>query len=187
MLSKTRPAGWLEGACRVQVEGLTGHPEALSYPYDTCLWAGNIPRMGKHGQDWWRYEQTAYYVDGLLRLGYAIGDESFIKKGEANVNYMIENAATDGHLGHPSLWDTKRYELKNGYDMWPFAVFFRAVKAKYEAAPDKRILDALTRNFLLLTKGTPLGVINWELATLVLAMISHWQHSTVRRYESDAA
>jgi hypothetical protein len=110
--------------------------------------------MGKHGQDWWRYEQTDYYVDGLLRLGYAIGDESFIKKGEANVNYMIENAATDGHLGHPSLWDSKRYKLKNGYDMWPFAVFFRAVKAKYEAAPDKRILDALTRNFLLLMKGT---------------------------------
>ena len=30
MLTKTRPAGWLEGACRVQAGGLTGHPEALS-------------------------------------------------------------------------------------------------------------------------------------------------------------
>ena len=45
--------------------------------------------MGTHGQDWWRYEQTAYYVDGLLRLGYAIGDEAFIKKGEE------ETAGTD--------------------------------------------------------------------------------------------
>ena len=43
MLSKTRPAGWLQGACRLQAEGLTGHPEAFSYPYDTCLWAGTIP------------------------------------------------------------------------------------------------------------------------------------------------
>ena len=33
MLSKTRPVGWLGEACRVQAEGLTGHPEALSYPY----------------------------------------------------------------------------------------------------------------------------------------------------------
>ena len=89
MLSKTRPAGWLGEACKLQSEGLTGHPEALSYPYDTCLWDGEIPRMGTHGQDWWRYEQTAYYTDGLLRLGYAIGDEAFIKKGEE------ETAGTD--------------------------------------------------------------------------------------------
>ena len=152
MLSKTRPAGWLAGACRVQAEGMTGHPEALSYPYDTCLWAGEIPRMGKHGQDWWRYEQTAYYVDGLLRLGYALGDETLIKKGEENVNYTIAHASPDGHLGHPSLWDATRYKLKNGYDMWPFAVFFRAMKAKYDAAPDGRIPAALQRNFLLYGK-----------------------------------
>lgn len=149
MLAKTRPAGWLASACKLQAEGLTGHPEALSYPYDTCLWAGVIPRMGKHGQDWWRYEQTAYYVDGLLRLGYALGDEAFIKKGEANVDWTLAHAAPDGHLGHPSLWDAANYKLKDGYDMWPFAVFFRAMKAKYEAAPDERILQALTRNFLL--------------------------------------
>ena len=148
MLSKTRPAGWLGEACKLQSEGLTGHPEALSYPYDTCLWDGEIPRMGTHGQDWWRYEQTAYYVDGLLRLGYAIGDEAFIKKGEENVDYTLEHAAPDGHLGHPSLWDATRYKLKNGYDMWPLAVFFRAMKAKYDAAPDERIPAALQRNFL---------------------------------------
>ena len=148
MLSKTRPAGWLGETCKLQSDGLTGHPEALSYPYDTCLWAGEIPRMGKHGQDWWRYEQTAYYADGLLRLGYATGDESFIKKGEENIDYTLEHAAPDGHLGHPSLWDATRYKLKNGYDMWPLAVFFRAMKAKYDAAPDERIPAALRKNFL---------------------------------------
>ena len=148
MLSKTCPAGWLGEACKLQSEGLTGHPEALSYPYDTCLWAGEIPRMGRHGQDWWRYEQTAYYVDGLLRLGYATGDESFIKKGEENIDYTLEHAAPDGHLGHPSLWDATRYKLKNGYDMWPLAVFFRAMKAKFDAAPDERIPAALRKNFL---------------------------------------
>ena len=133
MLSKTRPAGWLARACKTQSEGLTGHPEALSYPYDTCLWAGVIPRMGKHGQDWWRYEQTAYYTDGLLRMGYATGDAAFVKKGEAGVDYTLEHASPDGFLGHPSLWDKKGYKLKNGYDMWPMAVFFRAMKAKYDA------------------------------------------------------
>ena len=152
MLSKTRPAGWLECVCRLQAEGLTGHPEALSYPYDTCLWAGTIPRMGTHGQDWWRYEQTAYYTDGLLRLGYALGDKSFIEKGEAGVGYTLDNVSPEGYLGSACLWDAKNFQLKKGYDMWPLAVFFRAMKAKYDAAPDERIPAALARYFLLYSK-----------------------------------
>ena len=148
LLSKTRPAGWLAEVCRLQADGLGGHPEALSYPYDTCLWNGNIPRMGKHGQDWWRYEQTAYYTDGLLRLGYATGNAAFIEKGEAGIAYTLDHASPDGYLGHPSLWDAQNYKLKDGFDMWPLAVFFRAMKAKYDAAPDARIPAALQRNFL---------------------------------------
>ena len=148
MLSKTRPAGWLARACKTQSEGLTGHPEALSYPYDTCLWAGEIPRMGKHGRDWWRYEQTAYYTDGLIRMGYATGDAAFIKKGEDGVNYTLDHASPDGYLGHPCLWDSKKYRLNSGFELWPFAVFFRAMKAKYDATGDKRIPAALARYFL---------------------------------------
>ena len=148
LLSRTRPAGWLAEVCQLQADGLGGHPEALSYPYDTCLWNGNIPRMGEHGQDWWRYEQTAYYTDGLLRLGYATGNAAFIEKGVAGIEYTLGHVSPDGYLGHPSLWDAKNYKLKNGYDMWPLAVFFRAMKAKYDAAPDERIPAALQRNFL---------------------------------------
>ena len=149
MLSKTRPAGWLGEACKVQAEGMTGHPEALSYPYDTCLWAGSIPRMGGHGSGWWRYEQTAYYVDGLLRLGYALGDEAFIKKGEANVDYTLDHASPEGYLGDPCIWDSKNHKLSGGFEMWPMAVFFRAMKAKYEATGDERIPAALAKYFLL--------------------------------------
>ena len=68
---------------------MTGHPEALSYPYDSCMWAGRITREGGHGQGWWRYEQTAYYTDGLLRLGYALGDKALVAKGEAGVDWTL--------------------------------------------------------------------------------------------------
>ena len=85
-LTDIRPEGWLKEKLITQREGLTGHPEALSYPYNTCLWAGEIPRMGTHGKDWWRYEQTAYYTDGLLRLGYLLDDQELIGKGKAGIN-----------------------------------------------------------------------------------------------------
>ena len=134
-LRDIHPSGWLEEVLESQKEGLTGHPEALSYPYNTCLWAGEIPRMGDHGRDWWRYEQTAYYTDGLLRLGYLLDDEEFIGKGEAGIEYT---------LAHP--WDNGRLGPKVDYT-WPFAVFFRAMKAEYDVNPSEEMLEALTRHY----------------------------------------
>ena len=84
-LRDIRPQGWLMDYLQAQKTGLSGHPEALSYPYTTKLWDGDIPRKGDHGSDWWRYEQTAYYADGLLRLGYLLDDEQMIEKAMAGI------------------------------------------------------------------------------------------------------
>ena len=55
------PQGWLQTMMQRQHDGLTGHSEALSYPYNTCLWAGEISRSDEtYGENWWRYEQAAY-------------------------------------------------------------------------------------------------------------------------------
>ena len=135
-LRDIRPEGWLLETLQTQKEGLTGHPEALSYPYNTCLWDGEIPRMGTHGQDWWRYEQTAYYTDGLLRLGYLLDDRELIGKGEAGISYTLCHPWENGRLGSAVISNT-----------WPFAVFFRAIKARYDTAPDGAILTALTRHY----------------------------------------
>ena len=135
-LKDIRPEGWLKQQLLTQKEGLSGHPEALSYPYNTCLWGGEIPRMGTHGQDWWRYEQTAYYTDGLLRLGYLIGDKEFIDKGEAGISYTLAHPWENGRLGSKVISNT-----------WPFAVFFRAMKAAYDVAPDPAVLEALTKHY----------------------------------------
>lgn len=135
-LKDIKTGGWLKQQLINQKEGLTGHPEALSYPYNTCLWAGEIPRMGTHGQDWWRYEQTAYYTDGLLRLGYLLDDRKFIEKGEAGISYTLAHPWENGRLGSRVISNT-----------WPFAVFFRAVKAEYDVSPDPTVLEALTRHY----------------------------------------
>ena len=135
-LKDINPEGWLRQMLETQREGLTGHPEALSYPYNTCLWNGEIPRMGTHGRDWWRYEQTAYYTDGLLRLGYLLGDEHLIAKGEAGIKYTLEHPWENGRLGSKLVDYT-----------WPFAVFFRAIKASYDVCPSQETIDALSRHY----------------------------------------
>ena len=143
-LKDIQPQGWLLEKLETQVEGLTGHPEALSYPYNTCLWAGEIPRQGNHGQDWWRYEQTAYYTDGLLRLGYLLGSEDLVEKGEAGITYTLDHPWESGRLGSRLVDNT-----------WPFAVFFRAMKARYDVQPDPSILEALTRHY----NSIPMGLL----------------------------
>ena len=151
LLTHITPKGWLADLCVRQREGLTGHPKALSYPYDSCLWAGRIARNGEHGDGWWRYEQTAYYTDGLLRLGYALNDASLVARATAGIDYTLAHQSEKGFLGDPCLWDSEHYQTSQGREMWPMAVFFRALKAHYDATGDKRIVDALGKYYACYT------------------------------------
>lgn len=90
MIDKIQPEGWLKEILERQRDGLTGHPEAMAYPYNTCLWAGELERDSEsRGADWWRFEQTAYYLDGLVRLGYILDDDALKSKWQENIDYVL--------------------------------------------------------------------------------------------------
>lgn len=136
------PTGWLLTLMQRQYDGLTGHPEALSYPYNSCLWAGEISRPDEsYGDNWWRYEQTAYYTDGLLRLGYELNASEMVNKAMEGIEYTLANATDAGVLGNRSLVGIT----------WPMSVFFRVLQAKYEHDGDPRIPAALERHYLNFT------------------------------------
>ncbi|MDE5940791.1 MAG: glycoside hydrolase family 127 protein [Muribaculaceae bacterium] len=142
LIGSIKPRGWLKEYLHRQASGLTGHPEAIDYPYNTCLWAGEIERKNEspYAKDWWRYEQTAYYTDGLLRLGYLLDNDTLIHKGERGIEHTIANAAPDGRLGNSKI-----------ESLWPMAVFFRAMQAAFEVSGDSVIPYALERNYLSLS------------------------------------
>lgn len=132
--------GWLAEFLRRQQSGLTGRPDVLSYPYNGSLWAGTIERVGEHGDNWWRYEQTAYYSDGLLRLGYLLKDTAFINKVRAGIDHTLAHPQTNGRLGSAQFGS-----------QWPIAVYFRVLQAEYLATGDKRIVEALQAHYLSYT------------------------------------
>ena len=193
LIDKIEARGWLGGILQRQRDGLTGHPEAMAYPYNSVLWAGELKRDSENrGADWWRFEQTAYYLDGLTRLGYLLDDEKLLKVWQDNLEYVLthplpfkagltaeELAAREA--GRPRrnfanevsadprareraarmqerrareqrIAATDRPEGRLGPETgsmaWPWAVFFRAVKAYYEATGDPRIPTALEKNYL---------------------------------------
>ena len=137
-----QPQGWLKTMLQRQHDGLTGHPEALSYPYNSCLWAGEISRPDEsYGDNWWRYEQTAYYTEGLLKLGYELGADEMVAKAMEGIEYTLAHPSEQGVLGNSTLVGIT----------WPMSVFFRVLQAKYEHDGDARIPQALEKHYLNFT------------------------------------
>lgn len=132
------PAGWLREFLLRQKNGLTGNPAAMGYPYDSCLWAGDIPWEQNKAEDWWRYEQTAYYVDGATRLGRVLGDAGLQKLGADNVAHTLTQQGEDGRLG----------PLFRSKTTWPMSVFVRAMMSEYDRTGDRRIVEALRKYYL---------------------------------------
>lgn len=189
MIDRIQPQGWLKEILRRQRDGLTGHPEAMAYPYNSVLWAGELKRDSENrGADWWRFEQTAYYLDGLTRLGYLLDDEKLLKLWQDNIEYVLAHplpakpgvvlpedqgqgrrnfsgevsadprlqerirARQEREARRRRIAAMDRPEGRLGPETesmaWPFAVFFRAMKAYYEATGDPRIPTALEKNYL---------------------------------------
>ena len=138
LLDDIHPQGWLKEFLVNQQEGMTGKPESLSYPYDSNLWDGEIVRNTEtYGSDWWRYEQTAYYTDGLLRLAYLLDNPELTAKAEAGIKYTLSNPDSKGRLPHGTFKKAS---------MWPMAVFWRAIKAYYDRTHHKTIPEILERH-----------------------------------------
>ncbi|HUJ09091.1 MAG TPA: beta-L-arabinofuranosidase domain-containing protein [Verrucomicrobiae bacterium] len=132
-----QPRGWIQKWLERQARGLTGHPENMSYPYDTCLYTGDIPSppyTNKWWSAWWPYEQAGYFVDATTRLSWLINDPSITRRRDANLDYILNNS-TNGNLG-PSRW------------CWPNAVVGRALMAQFSATGNPKMVQVLQRALL---------------------------------------
>ncbi|WP_111708261.1 beta-L-arabinofuranosidase domain-containing protein [Lutibacter citreus] len=136
-LTSISPQGWIQEFLQKQAKGLGGNPSISGYPFNTKMWMEDIRIPEGHpGMEWWPYEQTGYYVDGILRAGYLVNDSLLIKKAEKNINFTLSNVNNEGIIGF------------NDTDDWSRTVFFRAIMAEYNVTKNPKILDKLTAHFL---------------------------------------
>jgi uncharacterized protein len=131
--------GWIRELLERQRSGLTGHIEAAGYPFDTCAWA--CPEVPGSSQKWWPYEQTSYYVDGLLRLGYLLDDAGLVARARKQTDYVLAHEdAVGGRLGPLHLDDE--------WWRWPYASFFRTFMTLHAVTGDEGLVAALGRHYL---------------------------------------
>ena len=128
-----RPSGHLEEFLNRQVTGTTGHRERLGYPFAGCMWGGSIPDVHEgecvyKGRDivaprdeiWWPYEQSAYFLDGMIRLSQLVPAPKLKDEFKRCLDWCLDHQAEDGDLFRAYSTSTCQ---------WPMVVVFRAALA----------------------------------------------------------
>jgi len=130
----------------------------MGYPFDTVMWAGKIDNVHyteaiHHGDDvpvdpagaWWPYEQSAYLLDGALRLSYLVKADALRALYRRNLDYMLAHADEQAMLGHG-------YHASDSE--WPLAVFFKSVIAWVDATGDEAVKQAFIAHYRALPQET---------------------------------
>ena len=111
-LSNIQPTGWLRTFLQTQKEGLTGHLDQAGFPFDRIGWDRYDihTRAVNENPEWWVYEQTAYWIDGIERCGQLLQDASLLRKSTANFDYVMKHTDADGYMGPKMLKFLRRLQ-----------------------------------------------------------------------------
>ncbi len=134
------PAGWLRDWAVAAGEGITGHLDEYHPTFHDAWKNLRADRRNAWQTNEGSVEQCAYWLDGLVRLGYVLHDDRLIRKATDRLNLVVEGV----HRGGNSFlyWRTKP---PKDFLAWAHSHMGRALVAWYEASGDKRILDALVK------------------------------------------
>jgi len=145
------PRGHLAEFLNRQVSGTTGCHAEIGYPFDGCMWAGSISNVyfeedlpysrkvaAPRDEIWWPYEQSAYMLDGMVRLSQLVDAPQLKDEFRRNLEFCLANQAADGDLF--SVYSRSSSQ-------WPMVVFFRAALAYCEETGDERVKRAFIRHY----------------------------------------
>lgn len=146
MLAQIRPEGWLRQVLLAEKNGMPGHLPEIGYPYDRGCWAEARLTDGGYAE-WWPYEQTAYWIDSMVRLAALLRDDEVYALVMPQIRRSLALAAPDGFIGPEELKGQGRR------NQWPHAVYFRALTALWSATGDEAYLEAIARHYKTHTSG----------------------------------
>ena len=138
------PTGWLRDWALAARNGITGHLDER-HPTFADGWKGTpiqAPGATSDGTGW-PIEQSAYWLDGALRLGLVLHDQALLRKVRARLDPIVDgvNRADFG----TSLIYWKPGFKPAGFDSWAHSQMGRALVALYLGSGDQRVLDALVK------------------------------------------
>jgi uncharacterized protein len=154
------PQGWLRDWCMTARNGYTGHMDEI-HPDFRKAWAANYQMTGDQLSYWdkgaWPYEGGGYWLEGLVRMGYALHDQSLINQAKTRLDVVVTNMNENSIL---FMWWLDRNNPDHvqaaakaaggeaqEWPVWANGLLGRALAAYYAAAGDKRILRAMEMGY----------------------------------------
>ena len=138
-----KPDGWLLDWANSAATGITGHLDERNVVYEKGWLGVPIESMGagEEGTNW-PLEQSAYWLDGLVKLAYILDDSTLIAKAKSRLDPIVDGVLNSG----PSFihWRPKN-QLEKTFDNWAHSHMGRAMVGYYSATKDPRILEALVK------------------------------------------
>ncbi|MGA2499236.1 MAG: beta-L-arabinofuranosidase domain-containing protein [Tepidisphaeraceae bacterium] len=138
------PAGWLRDWAQSARDGITGHLDEW-HPTFADGWKGvpvHAPGAKPDGTGW-PIEQSAYWLDGALRLGFVLHDEALVKKIRARLDPVVDGV-NKADFGTSFIYWKKGFKPVE-FDSWAHSQMGRALVALYQGTGEKRVLDALVK------------------------------------------
>ena len=138
-----KPEGWLNDWAQKAASGITGHLDQHATTFEKG-WSGETfeARGVKEEGTNWPLEQSAYWLDGLVRLAWILEDPALKQKVKSRLDPIVEGVINGG----PSFIHWRPVDqLERPFDNWAHSHMGRAMVAYYMATGEQRILDALVK------------------------------------------
>jgi len=141
---EVKPCGWLRDRAEAMARGYTGHADECHADF-ALPWteAFKEPRPAPYC---WPYECGAYWLDGLVRLAYQLGDPELIARAKARVEPVLEGIDENSILFYTCMSRTNGVDCAN-FENEPFFIraagqYARGLWAYWLATKDERALRA---------------------------------------------
>ncbi|MEN8227697.1 MAG: beta-L-arabinofuranosidase domain-containing protein [Bacteroidota bacterium] len=140
-----QPGGWIDDWAGAALQGITGHLDELDPVYEKGWKGTGFEARGVRPEDGtgWPLEQSAYWMDGAVRLAYIMQDSALTRKISERLDDVVEGVLNGGETF--IYWKPKSFVEEHEFDNWAHSHMGRAMVAYYQATGNKRILDALVK------------------------------------------
>ena len=155
-VGQVKPEGWLRDWAENAADGITGHLDEYEHVFEYGWLGRDISARqsdgdGKISSTGWLLEQSAYWLDGALKLGFQLGDSTLIRKTSGRLDGVVDGvlASKNNTFIH---WKADSIVVaengdggKGAFNNWAHGLMGRCLVSYWQATHDDRILKALEK------------------------------------------
>lgn len=152
-----KPEGWLRDWAETSAKGISGDLQNRHVVFSHSWTGEEFQSKGSAGRGLrWPLEQSAYWLDGLVRLGHILDDQKLKELAHKRLDIVVDGVNNGGDTF--IWWEPKevlvvedgdeRYdEFTRNFNNWSHSHIGRALVAYYRASGNPDILKALRKAY----------------------------------------